>query len=195
MAEQEGSKAMSIYIVACFALAMVALIGYKFTNDQRDTLSGDYVAAAGKFADISVAYSPNIGDYYYKVKQEIIKPPDREMMNNTHVTMRSIAAELNIQETDNRFNVTPGRGEPKKVGKERYLEYKCKVTLDSVTQTEWTAFLQNALQATDKYAVTQSISIERKQRTFGKVDIVKGNDLSQWKVTIEFVWFGPERAT
>lgn len=191
MAEQEGSKAMTIYIVACFALAMVALIGYKFTNEKRDTLSGDYVSSAARYADINV-YSLNIGDYYYKRSQGLINAPDRDDMAKTHEKLRNIAAKHGIQETDNRFNVTPGRGEQKKVGKERYLEYKTRAVLDNVMMSEWQAFLEDSINETGKYAVIQSINLERKQRTFNRIEIAKGTDFAQWKVTIEYVWFGPE---
>lgn len=86
MNEQEGSKAMTIYIVACFVLAMVALVGYKFKNDERSDLSTEYLDLAGKFADISAAYAPNINDYYRKVKDGVIKPPaDKDVRDNTYV--------------------------------------------------------------------------------------------------------------
>ncbi|MBX3458403.1 MAG: hypothetical protein KF696_00395 [Planctomycetes bacterium] len=193
MAEQEGSKAMTIYIVACFALAMVALIGYKFTNEKRDVLATDYIASAARYADINV-YSLNIGDYYYKRSQGLINAPDRSAMARTHEKLRGIAEKHRILETDNRFNVTPARAEPKKAGKERYLEYKCRAVLDNVTMTEWQAFIEDTLAETGKYAVVLSINLERKQRTFNRIEISKGTDFTQWKVTIELVWFGPEAA-
>ncbi|MEZ5993719.1 MAG: hypothetical protein R3E76_15405 [Planctomycetota bacterium] len=66
MGDGEGSKAMTIYIVACFLLAMVALVGYKYKNEEREELSTEYVNLAGQFADMSAAYAPNINDYYRK---------------------------------------------------------------------------------------------------------------------------------
>ena len=94
---EEGSKAMTIYIVACFLLAMVALVGYKFANEKRLELSGEYVQLSQSVADVQAAFAPNINDYYRKVKDGDIKPIDKAARDNTHVRLGEIADKLNIK--------------------------------------------------------------------------------------------------
>lgn len=194
MNEQEGSKAMTIYIVACFLLAMVALVGYKFKNDERADLSTEYLSLAGKFADISAAYAPNINDYYRKVKDGVIKPPaDKEVRDNTHVQMREIAKKLGINEgtgADDHLDIITHRAEKKY---KRYWEYSVDVKLKNVTQTEWATFLSQAQHATQEYTFVQKVEVERGERRFARMNIVNDNksDRSLWDVTITFVWFGP----
>ena len=194
MNEQEGGKAMTIYIVACFVLAMVALVGYKFKNDERAELSTEYVDLAGKFADISAAYAPNINDYYRKVKDGVIKPPaDKEVRDNTHVHLRKIAEKLGINEgtgADDHLDIITHRATPKY---KRYLEYSVDVRLKNVTQSEWAVFLSRAQHETREYTHVAKIDVERAERRFARMNIVKDikSDRSMWDVTITFVWFGP----
>lgn len=194
MGEQDGSKVMSIYIVACFALAMVALVGYKFANEERNELASEYVDLAGKYADISAAYAPNINDYYRKVKDGQIKPPDKAMRDATHVTLRAIAKDLKILEgtgAENHLDM----GFPKKALKNKaYTEYTLEVKLNNVTQMQWGAFLENALQATKEYAYVASIKVDRAERRFARINISedRAGDRMMWNVVITFVWFGPK---
>lgn len=190
---EEGSKAMTIYIVACFLLAMVALVGYKFVNDERETLSDEYVLLAGSFADMSAAFAPNINEYYRKVKDGQIKPPDKEARDNTHVRLSEIANKLGIREgtgADDHLDV----GTPvNKVVNKLYREYTVVVDLKNVTQTEWAVFLSQAQHETREYAFVQSIKCARAERRFGRLDISKDrtDDDALWTVVITFVWFGP----
>jgi hypothetical protein len=173
----------------------VALIGYKVMEDKREDLSGEYVSLAGNIADIGAAFHPNINDYYNKYFQGLIQPPDRKAMERTPVTLREVAGGIGIKEgtgPDARLKVTPKRETIKK--KEKYIEYGCKVELFHVTPTEWKAFLEGALTKVSKYAVLESLTVERQERSFAKMDILAGAgsaDPARWRVTVEFVWFGP----
>ncbi|MBZ0135936.1 MAG: hypothetical protein K8I27_06145 [Planctomycetes bacterium] len=201
MNENEGSKAMTIYIVACFVLAMVALMGYKLKNDQREELSTEYLDLAGKFADISAAYAPNINDYYRKVKDGVIKPPaDKKVRDNTHVLLGNIANKLGINEGtggDDRLDVVTRRENLKY---KQYWEYSVDIRLKNVTQTEWATFLSQAQHATREYAHLARINVSRVESRFERMAIVQpavgarknANDRSLWNVTINFVWFGPK---
>lgn len=194
MGEQDGSKVMSIYIVACFALAMVALVGYKFANEERNELASEYVDLAGKYADISAAYAPNINDYYRKVKDGQIQEVNKEVRDNTHVTLRAIAKDLKILEgtgAENHLDM----GFPKKALKNKaYTEYTLEVKLNNVTQTEWAVFLSQAQDATKKYAHVASIKADRAERRYARVNIANESksDTAMWNVVITFVWFGPK---
>lgn len=195
MNEQDGSKAMTVYIVACFVLAMVALMGYKLKNDERDELSGEYLNLAGRFADISAAFAPNINDYYRKVKDGVIKPPaDKDVRDNTHVKLGEIATQLGIREStgaDDRLDVITNRRDTKF---RRYYEYSVDVRLKNVTQLEWARFLSNAQHETREYTHVAKIKAERVERRFQRVSIMPDTDAkrdrSLWNVTITFVWFG-----
>jgi hypothetical protein len=190
---EEGSKAMTVYIVACFLLAMGALVGYKFVNDERETLSTDYVQLAVQFADIQAAFAPNINSYYSKVKAGLIKPPDKEARDNTHVRLGEIANKLGIREgtgAEDHLDV----GTPvSKVAHKSYREYTLVVELKNVTQTEWAVFLSQAQHETREYAFVQTIRCNRAERRFARLDVSKtrDDDKALWNVTITFVWFGP----
>ena len=171
--------------------ALVALVGYKFKNDERGELSAEYVDLAGKFADISAAYAPNINDYYRKVKDGVIKPPaDKDIRDNTHVHLRGIAEKLGINEGTGTSGPRMNRGTPKF---KRYQEYSVDVRLKNVTQSEWAVFLSRAQHETREYTHVAKIDVERAERRFARMNIVKDikGDRSLWDVTITFVWFGP----
>jgi hypothetical protein len=190
---EEGSKAMTIYIVACFLLAMVALVGYKFVNEERQELSGEYVTLAGSFADMSAAFAPNINEYYRKVKDGQIKPPDKTARDNTHVRLGEIANKLGIVEgvgADNHQKIGTPVG---KVVNRLYYEYTLVAELLNVTQTEWAVFLSQAQHETREYAFIQSIKCTRSERRYSKLDVSKdrNDDDALWNVTITLVWFGP----
>jgi hypothetical protein len=190
---EEGSKAMTIYIVACFLLAMVALVGYKFVNEEREELSSEYVTLAGSFADMSAAFAPNINEYYRKVKDGQIKPPDKAARDATNTRLREIANKLGVNEgtgTDDHLDV--GSITQKPVNK-LYWEYTLVVELKNVTQTEWAVFLSQAQHETREYAFVQSIKCNRVERRFARLDVAKDRnaDNALWNVTITFVWFGP----
>jgi hypothetical protein len=192
MNDQEGSKAMTIYIVACFVLAMVALVGYKFKNEEREELAAEYVDLNNKFADIHQAYAPNINDYYRKVATKQIQPhPNKEFRDQTHVRLREIANELGIQEADKRLVINVRRPNYKF---KQYWEYSVEVKLDKVTQTEWATFLSNAQVKTREYAHVARIDVKRDARRFNQLSIVADNrsDRSLWQVSVTFVWFGPK---
>jgi hypothetical protein len=190
---EEGSKAMTIYIVACFMLAMVALVGYKFVNEEREALSSEYVNLAGSFADMSAAFAPNINEYYRKVKDGQIKPIDKDARDNTHVRLGEIANKLGIMAgtgADDHLDV----GTPvSKVVNKMYREYTLVVELKKVTQTEWAVFLSQAQHETREYAFVQSIKCARDERRYARLEISKdrNGDDALWNVVITFVWFGP----
>ena len=194
MEGNEGSKYMTIYIVACFALAMVALMGYKFANQDREELSNEYVDLAGKFADMSAAYAPNINDYYRKVEDGLIKRIDKDVRDNTHVKLREIANKLGINEgagADDHLDM----GTPKqKLINKLYWEYTLEVELKNVTQTEWAVFLSQAQHETREYADLESIKVDRTESRYARLDVSKDRnaDDSLWNVTVTFVWFGPK---
>lgn len=199
MGDGEGSKAMTIYIVACFALAMVALMGYKYANEDREDLSSEYVNLAGQFADMSAAYAYSIDEYYRKVEAGLIKPVNKEVRDNTHVLLREIASAnppdgVGITEgAGNEDHLDVGTPTQKLVNK-LYWEYSLKVKLKNVTQTEWAVFLSKAQYATREYAHVQEIKIDRTQRRFDRIDIAadRAADHSLWTVEFTFVWFGPK---
>ncbi|MCA8912973.1 MAG: hypothetical protein KDB82_14835 [Planctomycetes bacterium] len=194
MGDGEGSKAMTIYIVACFLLAMVALVGYKFANQDREELAGEYVSLAGQFADMSAAYAWNINDYYRKVEAGLIKPIDKDVRDNTHIRLREIADDLKIKDStgnDDHFDI----GKPKqKLINKMYWEYTLDVKLKNVTQTEWAVFLSHAQVATREYAHVKEIKIDRDVRRFDRMNIVanRDGDSTFWTVEFTFVWFGPK---
>jgi hypothetical protein len=194
MGEQEGSKVMSIYIVACFALAMVALVGYKFSNEERNELASEYVDLAGKYADISAAYAPNINDYYRKVADGQIQEVNKEVRDSTHVALREIANANGIKEgtgADNHLDM----GFPKKALKNKlYTEYTLEVKLLNVTQQQWAVFLSQAQDATKKYAHVASVKADRAERRYARIGISESRqaDRMLWNVVITFVWFGPK---
>lgn len=196
----EGSKAMNAYIVICFLLAAVALVAYKLTNDKRVELSDEYTTLAQKVADIQGGLSPNIADYYRKVKGGQITKIDSGTKDNTHLALKAIAEELGIKESagaDDRLDVIPERG---KLQNRQYYEYGCTVTLKGVTQSEWAAFLRKVMDpladknVLDQYVVVESVDIKRREQRFNKMEIyteVGGRfvDRSIWDVTFRFVWF------
>ncbi|MCB9933458.1 MAG: hypothetical protein H6841_08560 [Planctomycetes bacterium] len=194
MGEKEGSKVMTIYIVACFLLAMVALVGYKFANQEREELSNEYVDLAGKYADMSAAYAPNINDYYRKVKNGEIEEVDKEVRDNTHVKLREIANKLGIKEGTGADNHLDMGFPKKKLVNKMYTEYTLEVKLNQVTQTEWAVFLSQAQDATKKYAHVASIKADRVERRYGRLDIAQSGktDRALWNVVLTFVWFGPK---
>jgi hypothetical protein len=194
MAEQEGSKAMTVYIVVCFVLAAGGLIGYKMMEDKRTELSGEYSALAGKIQDVGGALEPSIRDYYNKVQLGLIEPPDRETTDQTHKTLRQVAEVLGITaEQGNRYESKPaGPGKDKGTGKEKYKEYRCVVELRNVTYEEWNSFLAGSLNEVSKYAVIEVIDATRNQSRADKIEMVNGSrDSALWSVRVEVVWFGP----
>lgn len=194
MGDGEGSKAMTIYIVACFLLALGALVAYKFANEEREELAGEFVDLAGKFADINGAYAPNINDYYRKVKEGFIKQVDKDVRDNTHVRLREIANKLGINEGVG-ANDHLDMGTPKgKLVNKLYMQYEVVVELKNVTQTEWAVFLSQAQHETREYAFLQEIKCDRAERRYARLDISKdrAGDNALWNVTITFVWFGPK---
>lgn len=196
----EGSKAMNAYIVICFLLAAVALVAYKLNNDKRVELSDEYETLAQKVADIQGGLSPNIADYYRKRKAGQIVSFNKEVKDNTHLSLKAIAEELGIKEsagTDDRLDVVPERG---KLQFKEYYEYGCTVTLKGVTQSEWAAFLRKVMDplaeknVLDQYVVVESLDVKRKEQRFNKQEIyteVGGRfvDRSLWDATFRFVWF------
>ncbi|MCA8914576.1 MAG: hypothetical protein KDB90_04120 [Planctomycetes bacterium] len=193
MEGNEGSKYMTIYIVACFALAMVALMGYKFANQDREELSNEYVDLAGKFADMSAAYAPNINDYYRKVEDGLIKPPDQKMMDATQVTLTKLAEDSLIKDGSGADDHLDMGSMKEKVVNKLYIEYSLQVELKNVTQTQWAVFLSQSQHATREYASLESIKIARSENRYARIDISKdhSSDYSLWNVTINFVWYGP----
>ena len=194
MGENEGSKYMTIYIMVCFLLAMVALVGYKFKNEEREELALEYVDLAGKFADMSAAFAPNVNDYYRKVADGVIKPVDKNVRDNTHVKLREIANNLGIREgTGNEDHLDMGTPRQKLVNK-MYVEYTLELELKNVTQTEWAVFLSQSQAETAKYADLQSIKIARTETRYSRLNISKDRnaDTALWRVIITFIWFGPK---
>jgi hypothetical protein len=190
---EEGSKAMTIYIVACFVLAMVALVGYKFVNEEREALSTEYVNLAGSFADMSAAFALNINDYYRKVDSGQIKPLDKEARDSTHVRLGDIAGKLGIKEgTGTEDHLDMGTPVDKVINK-LYREYTLTAELKNVTQIEWATFLSQAQHATREYAFVKSIKCNRAERRYARLDVSKNRDDDDalWNVTITFVWFAP----
>ncbi len=201
MAEQgEGSKAMNIYIVACFVLAAGALVAYKTTNDKRDELSSEYRMLYQKVTDVQAGLAPNIADYYRKVKNKQIFTVDKEVKDNTHLKLKEIAEALDIKEgadKADRLDVLPIRGELKY---KEYYQYGAEVKLKGVTQSEWAAFVRKVMDpldpqnVLDDYVVCESVEVLRVEQRYNRVDEspeVGGRyvDRSLWNVTIKFVWF------
>ncbi len=200
MAEQEGSKAMSIYIVACFVLAAVALVGYKVMEDRRNELASDYEALAANLHEIAGVYYPSINEYYYMVKLGLIEPHDQGAMDNAPSALRQLAEEryqLTAGVGDaNQLVVTPppGGGREVRVGRESYREYRCRVDLRRVSQAQWQGYLADSVQLLSKFAVLESLTVKRDQVRFDRIDVTSGAsgaDSTRWNVTFEFVWFGP----
>lgn len=200
----EGSNAMTIYVVVCFVLAAAAMVAYKYNNDRREELRGEYENLTGKYADISGALSPNIADYYRKVKSGDIRPADKEKRDNTHVNLSSVAKLLNINEgtgADDRLDIGLPRAEKKKAGTTEYFEYSVDVKLKNVTQSEWAAFMSNALVHKDlgvsEYARIETLELNRVESRYAKIELVANNggkwqDRSLWNARLVFVWFGPK---
>ena len=193
MGEQEGSKAMTIYIVVCFVLAAAGLVGYKMMEDRRASLATRYGELAAKIQDMGGARSPSIRDYWNKVQLGLITPLDREAMDNTHNVLREVAKEVGINEAANQFRVDPaGSGADKGSGDDKYKEYKCTVDLRDVTARQWKDFLARSLDRVSKYAVIEVLNAERMARRPEEVEISPtGVDNGKWTVRIEYVWFGP----
>ena len=194
MGDGEGSKAMTIYIVACFALAMMALIGYKYVNDQRSDLETEYIDLANRVADISGAYALNINDYYRKVQAGEIKVVDKEVRDGTRTALREIADKLGIKSGSGEDNHLDMGFQRERLVNRQYTEYSLEVSLNNVTQTEWAVFLSQAQHATREYAHVQNVRIDRAERRFARMEIVKDRnaDSTLWNVKIKFIWFGPK---
>lgn len=196
MGDQDGSKAMTVYIVACFVLALGALVLFKFQEDKRDSLSGEVRDLTTKFADMHSALALNIRDYYRKVAEKQINPIDDEVKDNTDVEMRRIAEKLGITSgvgKDDHLDIN----EDRRVVNKLYIEYSCTVKLKQVSQAKWAVFLSQAQYATREYAVVQNIDLQRADRTFQRMKVApkgsdgKYRDDAMWDATITFVWFGP----
>lgn len=191
MAEQEGSKAMTVYIVVCFALAMAALVGYKVMNDKRSSLADDYRRSSNQFADISLGYARNINNFYFGQSQGQYQRNDLETMAATPVEFRRIAQDRwGIQEGASGHTIS-SRSDEKGRGDNRYKEWRCTVTLDQVTQRQWMGFLGDAVRHSAQYATVDTIRLDRRDANFNNMREVSGSDPSKWRVTIEFVWFTP----
>jgi hypothetical protein len=198
MGEQEGSKAMTVYIVVCFGLAMAALVGFKLMNDKRSELENQYISASGQFADISMGYFRNIRNFYHGESLGLYSRPDLQQQNLTHELLRDIAERRGIREgagEANRLTVTANRPALKGPARQRYNEFSATVELRNVTQAEWMAFLQESTAATSSYAVVESLTLNRASRDFraaAERPIQPGRDNERWTVSnLKFVWFGP----
>lgn len=200
----ESSNAMTIYVVVCFLLAGVAMVAYKYNNDMREELRTEYESLTGKYADISGALSPNIADFYRKVKSGEIQQADKTVRDNTHVRLNSVANLLQIKEgtgADDRLDIGLPKGEKKKAGGTEYLEYSVEVKLKNVTQSEWAAFISNALVNKDfgvsEYARIETLELTRVEARYAKIELVANNggkwqDRSLWNARMTFVWFAPK---
>lgn len=191
MGQQDGSKAMTIYIVVCFALAMAALVGYKLMNDKRSVLADDYARASNQFADISLGYARNINNFHFGHKQGQYQRNDLATMMDTPQEFRRIleAAPIGMKEGARDGFTISTREEIKGRGENRYVEWKCTVVLDQVTQRQWMAFLSSAVRHSSQYASVETINVQRRDSNFSGMDQVRGADSSKWRVTFEFVWF------
>lgn len=191
MGDHEGSRAMTIYIVVCFVLAMGALVAYKTYNDRRVEAADDYVKLAEQYADISAAYSRNIRQYYRMKNSGELDVVDKDYRDNTHVMLRQLAEKLGITQRtggEDRLTITPKSSEKEREG---YNEYTVDVKLQNVTQGEWTTFVRNARSQTYKYARISSIKVNRDNQRFDRIKIVDNvdRDRTLWTVEMTFIWF------
>ncbi len=197
--EQEGSKAMTIYIVACFALAMGALVAFKFTKESRDENATEYVALNRKNVDISGAYSPSIRSWYRGVRNGDYKPVDKYTKDNTPATLKAIAEKIGIRQgtgNNDRLQI-PATAGPGKEKYKKYREYEVMVRLKNVSQAEWAQFLQESSIETGKWTHVKKINLKRTESKYAKIPISpeSGNryvDRTRWDVDVTFVWFGPK---
>jgi len=194
MGEQDGSKAMTIYIVVCFALAMAALVGYKLLNDEREDVSAQYVTLARQWSEMNVM-ADNIRTYYMMRADGSIQAPDYSEMDQTHAMLRNLATEqlnLNSDQLDIiRRPASPVRGT-------NHSRAGTQVRLRNVTQTEWTNFLDLATQRTSTYATIESILLDRVDKRYQNFKATDRDNATRWTVTIEFVWFvsnAPEQSS
>jgi hypothetical protein len=186
MGEQEGSKAMTIYIVVCFGLAIAALVGYKVLNDERDARTLEYVTLARQWSELTIM-ADNIRTYYVMRADGSIQAPDRDEMDQTHALLRNIAIndiDLNAAE---QLDVIPRRAQA--VRGTDHSRAGAMIRLKGVTQAEWTAFLDLAIRRTSAYATIESINLDRDDKRYQNFRAQDRDNRTRWTVTIEFVWF------
>lgn len=202
----DGSRAMTIYIVICFGLALVALGAFKVKNDERADLAQEYRLLSQQVVDMQDprgGMAKHIGDYYRLVKMGTLTRVNKAVKDDTYRALKAAAENLGILEAageQGRLKVVPGRAVMKF---NEYQQAFCDVELNRVTQSEWAAFLRvvldphSAENVLDDYIVVESFEASRIEQNFSRMAVSpemggRHTDSSLWKVTIRFIWFSPK---
>jgi hypothetical protein len=198
MQDKEGSKAMGVYIVVCFALAIAAGVGFKLKMNEREEMENEYSRLYGRNLRIARELSPNIADYWVRVSDGRLVPVDQEKKDGTPSALISLAEKHGLKDTkgeDDQFDIqtTPTPGD-----KKTYMEYKIEVKLKNIMMGQWERFITEAERDLEiyKYAWITDLRIDRIASNYEKIAEMSGpgSDTSLWTVTMTIRWFGPPKA-
>lgn len=196
--EREGSKAMSVYIVICFALAMGAAVGYKLMNDKREELLGAYPRTRMLAQELDKGLMPNVTRYYELVRAGEIQPPSPDDMLEIPAIMATIACGkdpgcLGLLDTAGPQDQVDMPTSPQNEDRREYMEYNFEVVLKGVSHSQWEQFLK-MIKYNDvlrRYTTVSKLTLLRMDDSYAKITLGDGNiDGSRWKVTIMLTWFG-----
>lgn len=192
MQDKEGSKAMTVYILACFLLAGAAGIGFKLKMNERDELAGEYSRLYTLNNTIGAELSRNIADYWNKVANGTLKPVTPETKDSTPSRLIALAEEHGL--TDDQFDI---QTTPAWTDKKSYVEYRIEVKLKNVMMSQWEKFITEAESKLEiyKYAWITDLRVDRVDQRYEKISEMggPGSDTSLWNVTMTIRWFGPPK--
>jgi hypothetical protein len=192
MGENEGSRAMSIYIVVCFSLAAAALFGMKMFNDERTQLSADFQRLTTEWYEIDVMAN-NVRSYYNLRADGQIQAADRRQIDATESSLRNFLITatgeggLGISQSD--VEVLPISASV--VRGADVVRQGATFRLRGVTQTQWRNFIEHILETTSSYATIGAVTVDRVDKRYENFRPVSGSDPARWVVSIDLYWFLP----
>jgi hypothetical protein len=191
MGDKDGSKAMSIYIVVCFGLAMAALVGFKMLNDERDQLQADYVRLARQWHEVNVM-ADNVRNYYNLRADGEITAADRRQIDATESNLRNFLLRptadgglLGMNQND--MEVLPIGAST--VRGTDVVRQGTTIRLRGLTQAQWRVFIEHVLETTSSYATIASLTLDRADKRYPNFRPVAGTDPTRWNIAIDLIWF------
>ncbi|MCC6575433.1 MAG: hypothetical protein IT462_16775 [Planctomycetes bacterium] len=196
--ERDGSKAMTVYIIICFTLALAAGVGYKLMNDRREELIGDYPSLRKNIQEIDSGGGrgllPSVANYYELVRSGEIQQPSEDDKRDIPIYLAEIAAKLQLADTTGpqdqidiptapQSNAQPSMG---------YMDFTLDVVLKGVSQSQWNQFL---IEVKDhpilkRYVSVTKLTIQRTEDNYAKITVGDGFvDGTRWKVTFTLTWY------
>lgn len=195
MENQDGSKLMTGYILACFVLAAGGMIGYKVMNDKRVELATQYRVVGQRYIEIRDYQSPSLRYYYKNPSREDDRKKKEERSSRTRdILERNATERTKLKKEKNQWIMKPSE-KYDKIGKVNVNEMM--VILDNVTSLEWSYFIDITRTDIGDFASMQALKIERSNRKYASMKLLKKSDSTDstlWKVTITYRWYTPASA-